>query len=76
MQDILRYNLIPLAPFEFLCVNKWYRNIAVNNLHRAHASYSAKNHEKFWIIIKLLHDNNRMDKIAEFTALNVDLTNT
>jgi hypothetical protein len=68
MDDIVKYLLIQLSPFEFLHVAKWTREIALDNLYKMGNS-EALYKQWFLGVIKILYHNNRKEDIAKFTSL-------
>lgn len=73
MQDVIRHDIIPRAPLEWLSVSKTCRTWALDSLHKV-ADVAPYGHE-FWCIVGLLHDNGRRHRIAAFTEQYFDVEN-
>ncbi|QJX71774.1 hypothetical protein F-M6_0011 [Faustovirus] len=72
MQDVVRYNVIPLRPWLFLTVSRDCHKWALEHLHKVIISGSKKSYVRYWGVIKVLHRAGRGHLISEFTANNYD----
>lgn len=67
MQDVIKYNIIPIIPWEFLYVNKECRVAALDNLHNIYQEDMYYG-EEFWRIVRILHANNKSHNVRCFTV--------
>ncbi|QJX72776.1 methyltransferase [Faustovirus] len=70
MQDVIRHNIIPYGPWDWLSVSRETRTMAIGNLYRVHEAATVSLRPRYWAIIKLLYDHGHAARIAEFTAQN------
>jgi hypothetical protein len=66
MQDVIKYNIIPLIPVEFLCVDTITRKAALEGL--AKIPHVTPYSDQYWLIVNLLYTHCDHKCIADFTS--------
>ncbi|AIB52200.1 hypothetical protein E24_00517 [Faustovirus] len=66
MQDVIKYNIIPLMPVEFLCVDRTTRKAALEGLVKI--PHMTPYSDQYWLIVNLLYTYCDHKCIANFTS--------